>query len=153
MIRRPPRSTLFPYTTLFRSSYGFVYFIQRQPFLHGIGKRLRTDAGDHGAEQVSGGEADGQESVGEGRPAGQDGQPDVRRNTRGTAAHDEFRRDNLHDELGGTEFGSILWAAISGQHGGRSGDVRGRGSRGGFKRHVAGLRGATRTCGGPRRVM
>src|SRR3712207_9571769 len=23
MIRRPPRSTLFPYTTLFRSSYGF----------------------------------------------------------------------------------------------------------------------------------
>src|SRR5260370_17766102 len=24
MIRRPPRSTLFPYTTLFRSKYGFV---------------------------------------------------------------------------------------------------------------------------------
>src|SRR2546430_9910665 len=24
MIRRPPRSTLFPYTTLFRSSYGFA---------------------------------------------------------------------------------------------------------------------------------
>src|SRR2546428_2578544 len=24
MIRRPPRSTLFPYTTLFRSDYGFV---------------------------------------------------------------------------------------------------------------------------------
>src|SRR3712207_8497315 len=24
MIRRPPRSTLFPYTTLFRSTYGFT---------------------------------------------------------------------------------------------------------------------------------
>src|SRR5256885_7387498 len=24
MIRRPPRSTLFPYTTLFRSAYGFA---------------------------------------------------------------------------------------------------------------------------------
>src|SRR2546430_3563337 len=26
MIRRPPRSTLFPYTTLFRSPKGFVFF-------------------------------------------------------------------------------------------------------------------------------
>src|SRR3989442_10008793 len=26
MIRRPPRSTLFPYTTLFRSVYNFIYF-------------------------------------------------------------------------------------------------------------------------------
>src|SRR5260370_17714617 len=25
MIRRPPRSTLFPYTTLFRSTYGFFF--------------------------------------------------------------------------------------------------------------------------------
>src|SRR3712207_9388352 len=25
MIRRPPRSTLFPYTTLFRSQYGCIY--------------------------------------------------------------------------------------------------------------------------------
>src|SRR3712207_8617763 len=25
MIRRPPRSTLFPYTTLFRSAYGFIW--------------------------------------------------------------------------------------------------------------------------------
>src|SRR3712207_7079144 len=33
MIRRPPRSTLFPYTTLFRSIYSFVifseYFLKR----------------------------------------------------------------------------------------------------------------------------
>src|SRR3712207_6944312 len=27
MIRRPPRSTLFPYTTLFRSLQGFVLFL------------------------------------------------------------------------------------------------------------------------------
>src|SRR3712207_8272446 len=27
MIRRPPRSTLFPYTTLFRSFFSFVHFI------------------------------------------------------------------------------------------------------------------------------
>src|SRR5947209_17423192 len=26
MIRRPPRSTLFPYTTLFRSDRGYVFF-------------------------------------------------------------------------------------------------------------------------------
>src|SRR2546427_5909766 len=28
MIRRPPRSTLFPYTTLFRSQDGSLYFIE-----------------------------------------------------------------------------------------------------------------------------
>src|SRR3989441_9388970 len=27
MIRRPPRSTLFPYTTLFRSLYGIIGFV------------------------------------------------------------------------------------------------------------------------------
>src|SRR3712207_8865909 len=30
MIRRPPRSTLFPYTTLFRSFYGGTYFPKEQ---------------------------------------------------------------------------------------------------------------------------
>src|SRR2546427_8173488 len=30
MIRRPPRSTLFPYTTLFRSVLGHVYTLQKQ---------------------------------------------------------------------------------------------------------------------------
>src|SRR3712207_8393333 len=29
MIRRPPRSTLFPYTTLFRSSYKDMFYIKR----------------------------------------------------------------------------------------------------------------------------
>src|SRR2546422_7566869 len=40
MIRRPPRSTLFPYTTLFRSPVAGV-----QP---GEGGRLRGDGPDHG---------------------------------------------------------------------------------------------------------
>src|SRR5256885_6897393 len=31
MIRRPPRSTLFPYTTLFRSGYLVTRFIEGQP--------------------------------------------------------------------------------------------------------------------------
>src|SRR5438034_4351487 len=31
MIRRPPRSTLFPYTTLFRSSGGFIGVAPRAP--------------------------------------------------------------------------------------------------------------------------
>src|SRR6266487_6789819 len=36
MIRRPPRSTLFPYTTLFRSRYGVLVLV----FQHGLGKGL-----------------------------------------------------------------------------------------------------------------
>src|SRR5690349_21912787 len=32
MIRRPPRSTLFPYTTLFRSSEPFLNFMQAEVF-------------------------------------------------------------------------------------------------------------------------
>src|SRR3712207_8801482 len=32
MIRRPPRSTLFPYTTLFRSTKRSVYTVIRGPF-------------------------------------------------------------------------------------------------------------------------
>src|SRR3712207_8514563 len=42
MIRRPPRSTLFPYTTLFRSDG------RREPaagWLHGVQVRLRRHAG------------------------------------------------------------------------------------------------------------
>src|SRR3712207_8305181 len=32
MIRRPPRSTLFPYTTLFRSGDNEVHLVKRSPF-------------------------------------------------------------------------------------------------------------------------
>src|SRR3712207_6950926 len=50
MIRRPPRSTLFPYTTLFRSTRG--------EHLDGVssgavGREVREDLGDNGGELVS----------------------------------------------------------------------------------------------------
>src|SRR5256885_5521066 len=46
MIRRPPRSTLFPYTTLFRSEVFAICFESRQ--------QLRDDAGPpEGAEDVA----------------------------------------------------------------------------------------------------
>src|SRR2546425_8096836 len=41
MIRRPPRSTLFPYTTLFRSQLGFSSYIQ--PATGGAKKACSTD--------------------------------------------------------------------------------------------------------------
>src|SRR2546422_11057585 len=41
MIRRPPRSTLFPYTTLFRSTF-FRGYLNEQPF-----RRARWHTGDH----------------------------------------------------------------------------------------------------------
>src|SRR2546430_9594877 len=47
MIRRPPRSTLFPYTTLFRSR-------RRDVVRHGPGKRPRVRGG--GGNQDRGGE-------------------------------------------------------------------------------------------------
>src|SRR2546428_9489207 len=41
MIRRPPRSTLFPYTTLFRSpGLGLVEHLQQDPQLHAVRMRL-----------------------------------------------------------------------------------------------------------------
>src|SRR2546430_7866862 len=42
MIRRPPRSTLFPYTTLFRS----LLLPTRETFVHGAGQVARVPA-DH----------------------------------------------------------------------------------------------------------
>src|SRR5256885_8355203 len=44
MIRRPPRSTLFPYTTLFRSDAGEIWdFCERAPVVHA--DRLEDAAG------------------------------------------------------------------------------------------------------------
>src|SRR5689334_24112673 len=37
MIRRPPRSTLFPYTTLFRSLRSALLEDKQEPYGHGIG--------------------------------------------------------------------------------------------------------------------
>src|SRR5258707_4152656 len=46
MIRRPPRSTLFPYTTLFRSHPAYGSFLPRRP-------RGGRDAGRHGRDARS----------------------------------------------------------------------------------------------------
>src|SRR5438874_11104121 len=48
MIRRPPRSTLFPYTTLFRSSFlGFLKLrtLRRRPFSHLSSEIIRQRIG------------------------------------------------------------------------------------------------------------
>src|SRR3712207_7957738 len=42
MIRRPPRSTLFPYTTLFRSAYIKVVAVKKLV----VGSRFRADGSD-----------------------------------------------------------------------------------------------------------
>src|SRR3712207_8362574 len=49
MIRRPPRSTLFPYTTLFRSFLHFRSTPRGQETAHG--NRLRRPAQDRGGVQ------------------------------------------------------------------------------------------------------
>src|SRR5688572_12757283 len=43
MIRRPPRSTLFPYTTLFRSEARIVEAVAEQPLEH---RRIAAEARD-----------------------------------------------------------------------------------------------------------
>src|SRR5438876_8927443 len=43
MIRRPPRSTLFPYTTLFRSRTPFGFHIIRRPPLAEVRDSFRVD--------------------------------------------------------------------------------------------------------------
>src|SRR2546425_693982 len=55
MIRRPPRSTLFPYTTLFRSLYAAFWQAQRKPWQlvsggPGGGIFKSTDGGEHWTE-------------------------------------------------------------------------------------------------------
>src|SRR3712207_8023228 len=51
MIRRPPRSTLFPYTTLFRSAQHLLYLPQVEPATQGMRRegmpqRVRRDIRD-----------------------------------------------------------------------------------------------------------
>src|SRR3712207_7056273 len=84
MIRRPPRSTLFPYTTLFRSLGLLEALLARDP--------LRADAHDdvggddadqHGAEAEPGERG---ATVGAGRPARQDEHGD-RKSTRLNSSH------------------------------------------------------------------
>src|SRR5258708_20711992 len=49
MIRRPPRSTLFPYTTLFRSEFAADGFLDRNDGMH-----LEYESGKHRTEFVNG---------------------------------------------------------------------------------------------------
>src|SRR5256885_11607899 len=75
MIRRPPRSTLFPYTTLFRSALPPATSMQRQP---GRGEYLyQSQPDDHGHEDF------------ERRPVGQRSDPGQRdrKSTRLNSSH------------------------------------------------------------------
>src|SRR5437867_4270458 len=49
MIRRPPRSTLFPYTTLFRSPLARLRAVRRSPVVRDVAP------GPHGGDAVRGG--------------------------------------------------------------------------------------------------
>src|SRR5436190_18234697 len=48
MIRRPPRSTLFPYTTLFRSDVDVLTRLDSRPILRAV-KFVHLECGDRGA--------------------------------------------------------------------------------------------------------
>src|SRR5438552_11369297 len=51
MIRRPPRSTLFPYTTLFRSQ---SHVGRRRPSAEGISRQVRRGSRAHGERGLAG---------------------------------------------------------------------------------------------------
>src|SRR3712207_8773615 len=51
MIRRPPRSTLFPYTTLFRSAPSAVGRGRGRSAPRGMGERAAVRAGPHGGRR------------------------------------------------------------------------------------------------------
>src|SRR2546430_7792540 len=53
MIRRPPRSTLFPYTTLFRSGL----LLREEHLLHRVVPPERRDRQDHGVDRCREGDA------------------------------------------------------------------------------------------------
>src|SRR5256885_11788710 len=55
MIRRPPRSTLFPYTTLFRSHKGYEYARTRNPTREVLERNVAAlEGGRHGFAFASG---------------------------------------------------------------------------------------------------
>ncbi len=54
MIRRPPRSTLFPYTTLFRSSLGASQVVRPDEFLPETTKALGKQQIDYVIDTVGG---------------------------------------------------------------------------------------------------
>src|SRR2546426_3027740 len=52
MIRRPPRSTLFPYTTLFRSLEGLAHHLRRARGDELVHVRVVQSADDHGQSRI-----------------------------------------------------------------------------------------------------
>src|SRR3712207_8511699 len=58
MIRRPPRSTLFPYTTLFRSAFGYTYQFFSYDQLDGVPLANIPAIFTHDDPQAGGGRAD-----------------------------------------------------------------------------------------------
>src|SRR3712207_8134116 len=54
MIRRPPRSTLFPYTTLFRSTRSAWSHRSDTPSGSGVGRTCRRDVEQHGVDAGAG---------------------------------------------------------------------------------------------------
>src|SRR5688572_32416523 len=54
MLRRPPRSTLFPYTTLFRSRAVFLQQLPPVPFRRGGGGPVRPLRGDQRRDHPAG---------------------------------------------------------------------------------------------------
>src|SRR5438132_5779730 len=59
MIRRPPRSTLFPYTTLFRSDRGR----HRPPLARGADADDRPECGRRGVDRRREGEGEGEDAA------------------------------------------------------------------------------------------
>src|SRR5437667_2509180 len=53
MIRRPPRSTLFPYTTLFRSNGAHLVTVEPIREHERLGQRIQVAAGEDVEENVS----------------------------------------------------------------------------------------------------
>src|SRR2546421_4914860 len=91
MIRRPPRSTLFPYTTLFRSDPVRLHeVVDRVPFLQELGVRRDSEliAGlllDDGFDLVAGADGDGRQDRSHHQAEDQD-----RKSTRLNSSHDQI---------------------------------------------------------------
>src|SRR3712207_7767630 len=67
MIRRPPRSTLFPYTTLFRSDPVLVRVAEVEDVVRGVERKLDDGHEEHGAAPLAparrGDERDGEREM------------------------------------------------------------------------------------------